>query len=78
METMLAKFQKYAGSKSEGTRVYNTLIRALYAGGEGDFDGALRANLPEQNFVFLMKEIKGIGRKAIVLIANVVADVLGE
>lgn len=73
-------FQKYAASKSEGTRIYNVLCRTLYGDAIEviDLDGALKANLPMFTFEHIMKDVKGIGRKAMHVIVDVVSDILGE
>ncbi len=65
--TMLERFQKYAATKSEGTRVYNVLKRWF-----------CKDELAVQDFEmvsvgFLLK-IKGISRKAAKVVIDVVAD----
>lgn len=65
--TMLERFQKYAATKSEGTRVYNAL-KKFY-----DKDELVPGDFEMVSVAFLLR-IKGISRKAAKVVIDVAAD----
>lgn len=65
--TMLERFQKYAATKSEGTRVYNVLKKWF------DKDELTIQDFEMVSVGFLLS-IKGISRKAAKVVIDVVAD----
>lgn len=65
--TMLERFQKYAPTKSEGTRVYNILLRWFSK------DEIVPFDFETLSVGFLLK-IKGISRKAAKVVIDVAAD----
>ena len=65
--SMLERFQKYAATKSEGTRVYNVLKRWFGK------DELVVQDFEMVSVGFLLK-IKGISRKAAKVVIDVMAD----